>query len=88
MASMIDASAYYGEKEFADVTIKFGDREIECHKLILCWGSEYFKKLCGPGSAFVVCRIGLKLQSQKYTLTASRKPIRKSSSSRTTVLVQ
>ena len=37
---------------FSDVTIKFGDDEVKCHKIILCATSEYFRALCGPDCQF------------------------------------
>lgn len=44
--------ALYNEPEYSDVTIQFSGRTVHCHKLVLCTKSDYFKKLCGPGSHF------------------------------------
>ncbi|KAK3627974.1 BTB And C-terminal Kelch [Elasticomyces elasticus] len=38
-------SRMYGKDMFSDVVIKFGDRELPAHKMVLMNGSEYFKKL-------------------------------------------
>ncbi|KAK3699715.1 hypothetical protein LTR37_016320 [Vermiconidia calcicola] len=39
-----DTKSPFDQAAFSDVTIKFGNnREIKCHKLILCNVSEYFK---------------------------------------------
>ena len=43
---------FYKDDEYSDITIKFSDREIPCHKIVICTQSEYFKKLCGKGSQF------------------------------------
>ena len=48
----MDASRFFNEKAFSDITIKFADREIPCHKVTLCSNSEYFRKLLGPDSPF------------------------------------
>ncbi|KAF7195228.1 hypothetical protein HII31_03434 [Pseudocercospora fuligena] len=49
----LNTAALYNQPEYSDVTIRFSNREIFCHKVVLCTSSEYFKKLCGPGSQFV-----------------------------------
>ena len=46
--------ALYNQPEYSDVMVRFSDRTVYCHKLILCTNSDYFKKLCGPGSHFAV----------------------------------
>lgn len=43
----------YNDNTYSDVTIKFSEREIHCHKLVLCQASDYFKALCSPDSKFV-----------------------------------
>ncbi|KXT07708.1 hypothetical protein AC578_10174 [Pseudocercospora eumusae] len=48
----LNTAALYNQPEYSDVTIRFSNREVFCHKVILCTSSEYFKKLCGPGSHF------------------------------------
>jgi hypothetical protein len=47
-------SEFFRQDALSDVTLKFGDKEMKCHKVILCARSEYFKKLCGPDSKFAV----------------------------------
>ena len=42
----------YNDKTFSDVSIHFSEREVYCHKLVLCQASDYFKALCGPDSKF------------------------------------
>jgi hypothetical protein len=42
----------FNEDAFSDVTVRFSNREIKCHKVILCTASDYFKALCGPASKF------------------------------------
>lgn len=44
----------YNNRDYSDITLKFADREIKAHKVILCTNSQYFKKLCGAGSQFEV----------------------------------
>ncbi|KAF2207737.1 hypothetical protein CERZMDRAFT_102004 [Cercospora zeae-maydis SCOH1-5] len=39
-------------EDYSDVTIKLSDREIPCHKAVICTQSEYFQKLCGKDSPF------------------------------------
>ncbi|SMQ54862.1 unnamed protein product [Zymoseptoria tritici ST99CH_3D7] len=48
----IDMSEHFKQDALSDVTLKFGNREMKCHKIILVTRSEYFKKLCGPESRF------------------------------------
>ena len=45
-------SIFFNQEDYSDITVKFSGREIHCHKMIICMHSEYFKKLCGPGSQF------------------------------------
>ncbi|KAK3661167.1 hypothetical protein LTR56_000290 [Elasticomyces elasticus] len=40
-----DFSSMFGKDRFSDVIIKFGDRELPVHKMVLSTGSTYFKKL-------------------------------------------
>ena len=54
--SLLTHNSLYNNGESSDVTIKFSGREVKCHKLILCHISEYFKKMCGPGSKFLEAR--------------------------------
>ncbi|KAM3423886.1 hypothetical protein BST61_g1282 [Cercospora zeina] len=42
----------FKQDDYSDVTIKLSDRQITCHKAIICNRSEYFKKLCGKDSLF------------------------------------
>jgi len=44
----------WNSARFSDLLIKFSGREIKAHRLILCQGSAYFDKLCGPESQFAV----------------------------------
>ncbi|EME79247.1 uncharacterized protein MYCFIDRAFT_204749 [Pseudocercospora fijiensis CIRAD86] len=48
----LQTATLYNQPDYSDVTIRFSGREVFCHKIILCTTSEYFKKLCGPGSHF------------------------------------
>ena len=54
MHPTISVASFYGQDKYSDVTVKFGDREVKCHKFVLCERSKYFDKLCGPGSKFEV----------------------------------
>ncbi|KAK5129095.1 hypothetical protein LTR08_003915 [Meristemomyces frigidus] len=47
-----DISQFFDQEAFSDITIKFGSRELCCHKFILCTKSEYFNNICGPGKHF------------------------------------
>lgn len=49
-----DMRQFYKQSDFADVTIKFGDKKIPAHRVILCARSTYFKKALGPASPFQV----------------------------------
>ncbi|KAK3714301.1 hypothetical protein LTR37_007887 [Vermiconidia calcicola] len=40
-----DTKSLFDQAAFSDLTIKFGNREVKCHKLILCNVSEYFKAM-------------------------------------------
>ena len=42
----------FSDNEYSDITIKCRSFEHQCHKVVLCTQSEYFKKLCGKGSQF------------------------------------
>ena len=42
----------FDQDEFSDVTIRVGERQFRCHKMILCQKSEYFQALCGPDGKF------------------------------------
>lgn len=44
----------FDEPEYSDVVVFYSGRKTFCHKIILCQSSDYFKKLCGPGSQFAV----------------------------------
>lgn len=48
----------FDQDAYSDLTIKFGTadapRSIRAHKMIMCEASDYFYKLCGPGSRFKV----------------------------------
>ncbi|KAH9826120.1 Broad-Complex, Tramtrack and Bric a brac [Teratosphaeria destructans] len=48
----LSTTDFYQDKEYSDVILKYSDRTFHAHKFIICRASEYFKKLCGPGSAF------------------------------------
>lgn len=43
----IDTSLWFNRSDYSDVTIRFSDREVACHKFVLCTKSEYFSLLCG-----------------------------------------
>ncbi|KAI6885093.1 hypothetical protein KC360_g1524 [Hortaea werneckii] len=49
---LIDATEWFDQEAFSDITIRFGTNERKCHKLILCGPSDYFKDLLGPGKHF------------------------------------
>lgn len=44
----------FDKPEYSDIIVSYSDRRTFCHKIILCTSSDYFKKLCGPGSQFGV----------------------------------
>lgn len=44
----------WNSARFSDLLVKFSGREVKAHRLILCQGSVYFNKLCGPESPFAV----------------------------------
>lgn len=49
------SKSYFNDPEFSSRTIRFGDKTIYVHDIILCRRSEYFRKLIlGP---FKVCYI-------------------------------
>lgn len=48
----LNTAALFDQPEYADVTVSYSGRKTSCHKIILCTSSDYFKKLCGPGSHF------------------------------------
>lgn len=50
-----DMVQFYDQPDFSDMTIKFGEKEIKAHRIILCARSVYFKKALGPNSPFQVC---------------------------------
>lgn len=54
MTANFEISRFFDQEEWSDVTIKSGDREIKCHRLILASKSEYFRKLLSRDSAFKV----------------------------------
>lgn len=51
----------YDQEEFSDISIRFEgmdwdkwkrcEREVKCHKIILCEASKYFKTMCSPSKA-------------------------------------
>lgn len=43
---------FFDREALSDVTIKFGEREVKCHKVVLCSASEYFEMMLGVNSAF------------------------------------
>lgn len=42
----------FNQEAFSDITVKFGNHERKCHKVILCAKSDYFTQLLGPGKEF------------------------------------
>ncbi|SMR59299.1 unnamed protein product [Zymoseptoria tritici ST99CH_1E4] len=50
--SGMDMSKWFDRDTLSDITIKFGDKEVKCHKVILSTRSEYFTKLCDPEGGF------------------------------------
>lgn len=51
----MDTREWYNQPAYSDLTIKLGDgTEVKVHKIILCQSNDYFRKLCGPDSHFVV----------------------------------
>ena len=52
MAPTLDLSRFYANKDYSDITVKFGERAVPCHKFILCERSEYFKTACGLDAKF------------------------------------
>ncbi|KAF2771847.1 hypothetical protein EJ03DRAFT_10165 [Teratosphaeria nubilosa] len=48
----LNVADFYQDEEYSDVILKYSDRTLHAHKFTICRASEYFKKLCGPGSAF------------------------------------
>lgn len=60
----------WNSARFSDLLIKFSGREVRAHRLILCQGSTYFDKLCGPESPFAV-RLAL-LSDNAYTGLTSK----------------
>lgn len=56
--ALVDFSKLFDQEAYSDIIIKFGEREIRCHKVILCESSDYFKPLCGPGSQFAESKMG------------------------------
>ncbi|KAH9826075.1 Broad-Complex, Tramtrack and Bric a brac [Teratosphaeria destructans] len=47
-----DITGFFDQEAYSDITVKFGERQVKCHKMILCTKSEYFKNICGPGKLF------------------------------------
>ena len=46
----LNISSVFSRALLFDVTIKFGGRQIKCHRLILCSVSEYFNAISRPNS--------------------------------------
>ena len=59
MAAMerdLDTFELFRDPTFADVTVKFGKKELKLHKVILCTRSKYFERALRPGGQFAVCQ--------------------------------
>lgn len=41
----------FDNADYSDITIRIGDTQLKCHKLVIC-SFEYFEKLCGARSHF------------------------------------
>ena len=54
MAPNFDIAPLFDKDEWADVVLKFGDKEVKCHRVILGSKSEYFKTLLKRDSGFKV----------------------------------
>ena len=48
----MDTAEFFDNLAYSDVIVKFGTREIKCHKLILCTRSEHFKAMVGSSAKF------------------------------------
>lgn len=57
MAPSFDINPFIDEEAHSDITITFGSKTKKGDKLILCSRSDYFKKLCGPGSSFAESKL-------------------------------
>ena len=55
MSSYMFRNDIFNKPDYSDITIKLKDRELKCHKVILCTNSDYFAKLCGAQAQFEVC---------------------------------
>jgi len=64
--SLTDPSiSWLDRSDFSDITIKFSNREIKCHRVILCARSEYFKEMIGSGICFAVSNKSHKTQGKE-----------------------
>ena len=59
---VLSTAALWDEPTFSDVVVKFGDKSLRLHKVVLSTKSEYFKRGFGPkGNLFKVllCPVAL-----------------------------
>jgi hypothetical protein len=55
MESSAQLQELFSKPEYSDLTIKLSDgQEFRIHKLVVCTRNDYFLKLVGPQSHFVV----------------------------------
>lgn len=50
-----DNIRFYDQEAYSDVTIRFGDHAIKCHKLVLAKGSKVLARMLDCSSGFKVC---------------------------------
>ena len=55
----LTTSSVFNRDLLCDVTIKFGARQIKCHRLILCNVSDYFNAICGQNSRWKEANSGV-----------------------------
>lgn len=45
----------FDKEEWSDITIKFSDREVSAHRIVLALSLEYFETLLKSDNGFKVC---------------------------------
>ena len=51
----METASFFNAEKWSDITLKFGDKEIKCHKMILASQSPYFETLLKDNSGWKVC---------------------------------